>query len=340
MARECASLSRWHGGLTDPTLRLHHTGALPALEKRERSTKACSGTPDSQPSLCAAPLLAPPKNLAKPFEIDYLPITPNSFPSIEAYDDLENSDSLAVEVRHSGALPRLHFRDSGAGDVACFFIHGFGEGCFVWHECAAEMASLVRVVAVDLRGHGDSERDEQGRYDVASYVSDVLAVVSLLRMRRFILVGHSLGGEIALEIAVQLGEKIAALVLVDFSPEPDPMGASQVLLDFDADNRLFKSRAEYRNSLSQRRPLAHPTMLDRYADCALSETSDGKFRLKRDPNIKKSGATLPSGGNPVEDAMGKSVDDNVPYAGHPRISVCRSIANGRRTYGHKCAVAW
>jgi esterase len=195
------------------------------------------------------------------------------------------------------SLPTLHFRDSGNGDVACLFVHGFGEGCFVWHDCATEMASLVRVVAVDLRGHGDSEWDGQGRYDVTSYVSDVLAVVSLLRIRRFVFVGHSLGGEIALKVAAQLREKLAALILVDFSPEPDPMGASQILLDFDADSRSFGSRAEYRSRLSQRRPLTDPAMLDQYTNCALSETSDGEFKLKRDPRINKNRGTLPSDAN-------------------------------------------
>jgi pimeloyl-ACP methyl ester carboxylesterase len=186
------------------------------------------------------------------------------------------------------SLPTLHFRDSGKGDLACVFVHGFGEASFVWHDCAAEIASLVRVIAVDLRGHGDSEWDASGRYDTASHVKDVLAVLSSLSISWIFLVGHSLGGEIALRLAGHLRHKLAALVLVDFSPEPDPIGISRVLSDFDAENRSFKSQADYRNWLGQRRPLAHPSSLDRNAAHALRETSDGVFKLKRDPEMRKS----------------------------------------------------
>jgi pimeloyl-ACP methyl ester carboxylesterase len=192
------------------------------------------------------------------------------------------------------SLPALHFRDSGQGDVACLFVHGLGEGGFVWHDSAAEIAPLARVVAIDLRGHGDSEWEEEGRYDIASYVSDVSAVIGLLQPRRFILIGHSLGGEVALTVAVDHRESLAALILVDFSPQPDPGSANQVHIDLDAETRSYGSPAEYRSWLSERRPLMHPAMLDRHVSCALRQTPDGAFKLKRDPRVGKRRRALAS----------------------------------------------
>jgi pimeloyl-ACP methyl ester carboxylesterase len=79
---------------------------------------------------------------------------------------------------------------------------------------------------------------------------------------------------------------LAGLVLVDFSPEPDPPGVSQVLSDFDAETRSFSSRNEYRGWLGQRRPLAHPAALDRYANYSLLQAPNGSFTPKRDPRIR------------------------------------------------------
>jgi pimeloyl-ACP methyl ester carboxylesterase len=70
-------------------------------------------------------------------------------------------------------------------------------------------------VALDLRGHGGSEPPENGDYTIAAIAGDVAAVVDTLGLARFVLVGHSMGGGVALTYAGANPQRVAGLVLVD-----------------------------------------------------------------------------------------------------------------------------
>ncbi|WP_431676507.1 alpha/beta fold hydrolase [Kitasatospora sp. KL5] len=117
---------------------------------------------------------------------------------------------------------RLHCRDWGGDGPAVLLLHGLAGHCGEWDAVAARLSRRHRVVAVDLRGHGHSERRPK---DVsrAAHVADVLAVADAFGLDRPVLVGQSLGGHTALLATAARPERIAGLVLVEAGPgAPDP----------------------------------------------------------------------------------------------------------------------
>jgi pimeloyl-ACP methyl ester carboxylesterase len=99
---------------------------------------------------------------------------------------------------------RLAFSDSGARASAetVIFIHGWGDRHELFDPMARLFRERYRTIAVDLRGHGRSDKPTQG-YDVPTLADDVAAVAEQARAGRFHLVGHSLGGAVALDLAAR-----------------------------------------------------------------------------------------------------------------------------------------
>src|ERR1700743_3781448 len=127
--------------------------------------------------------------------------------------DTPSGRSLQVTVQ-SGR--RLHAQIWGKGSTACVLIHGFGEGAYVWKPIAPNLAARIQVIAFDLKGHGDSEWDPHGRYLLKDHVADLEKILNFLNIRRVILVGHSMGGQIAIQYASTNHSRVHALVIVDF----------------------------------------------------------------------------------------------------------------------------
>jgi long-chain acyl-CoA synthetase len=94
------------------------------------------------------------------------------------------------------------------------FLHGFGGQAGQWHYQLQKFALENRVIALDLRGHGLSDKPARG-YDMPVIQSDLETALEVLKVRgRFVLVGHSFGGAIATEYAVTHPERVERLVLI------------------------------------------------------------------------------------------------------------------------------
>ena len=116
----------------------------------------------------------------------------------------------------------LNYQDRGSGDTAIFFLHYFGGSSRSWNEVVDAMASTCRCIAPDLRGFGQSSAP--AAYHVADSTDDMEALRAALNIERFILVGHSMGGKIALEWASRQPEGLQNLLLLAPSPPtPEPM---------------------------------------------------------------------------------------------------------------------
>ena len=184
--------------------------------------------------------------------------------------------------------PVLHLRRAGGGRHSCLMIHGFGEGGYVWDRVLPAIASRYDAIAPDLRGHGDSAWDAEARYDVQAHIEDVVHVIRALDLRRLVLVGHSMGGEIAVHVAAQCADRVAGLVIVDFGPCLNPEGIAMVRAEIEAANRVYSSVEEYASWLSKKRPLIAKEVLLSLAQCALRAHPGEGFRLKVDPAITRS----------------------------------------------------
>ena len=94
------------------------------------------------------------------------------------------------------------------------FIHGFGGQAEQWHYQLQTFSVENRVIALDLRGHGLSDKPGRG-YDMPQLVSDLETALTLLRVKgKFVLVGHSFGGAIATEYALKNPDRVERLILM------------------------------------------------------------------------------------------------------------------------------
>lgn len=104
--------------------------------------------------------------------------------------------------------------DPGRGPLPLVCVHGAGMSSVVWMDLVRRLPPARRVVAPDLPGHGQSESWADPP-TIAGYSDAVAAVSAQLGIERAVLVGHSLGGAVALAAALQRPEKVAGLVLVN-----------------------------------------------------------------------------------------------------------------------------
>jgi pimeloyl-ACP methyl ester carboxylesterase len=125
------------------------------------------------------------------------------------------SDDAAKKnvVKAVEGLP-LVYDSRGAGDTALVFLHGWCGSRHWWKSQMDAFSSDYRVVAYDQAGHGDSGKDRK-EWTGAALAADVEAVVKGLGLKRVILVGHSMGGPIALGAAKRLPGAVIAVIGVD-----------------------------------------------------------------------------------------------------------------------------
>ncbi|MFX1319165.1 MAG: alpha/beta fold hydrolase [Promethearchaeota archaeon] len=99
------------------------------------------------------------------------------------------------------------------------FIHGWAASHRFWKYQIPYFAENHQVIAYDLRGHGDSEQPERG-YQVSAHVDDLKILLAKYQIASPVLIGHSLGGMIALQFALDQSTIPRALVLVGTSSHP------------------------------------------------------------------------------------------------------------------------
>jgi pimeloyl-ACP methyl ester carboxylesterase len=119
---------------------------------------------------------------------------------------------------------------SGAGDrPTILMLHGGGQNRFSWKNTGQVLADRgFHVVALDARGHGDSDRAPNGVYTVDALCNDVLAVREQIG-RPVVLIGASMGGLTGIMVAKLAGpEKVTKLVLVDVVPRIEEKGTSRI----------------------------------------------------------------------------------------------------------------
>ena len=108
----------------------------------------------------------------------------------------------------------FHYRDWGGAGRQILLLHGLASTCRIWDLVAPLLAADCRVVAMDQRGHGQSAQVDEG-YDFDSVAADAAAFIAALGWRRPLIVGHSWGADVALELAAAQPDRAAGLVFVD-----------------------------------------------------------------------------------------------------------------------------
>ena len=125
------------------------------------------------------------------------------------------SDSHFVE--RDGA--KIHYTNYGKGDTALFFVHGWACDETVWGEQASALAQRIRVITVDLPGHGQSEKPHIA-YTMDLYVRAIDAVLHDANVNSVILAGHSNGTPVIRQFHRQFPAKVRALAIVEGGLRP------------------------------------------------------------------------------------------------------------------------
>ena len=114
---------------------------------------------------------------------------------------------------------RIAFSDVGKGN-AIVLLHGFLENSTMWSNISAELSTKNRVICIDLLGHGNSEciGYVHTMNDMALAVKEVL---KLLRLRKYIIIGHSMGGYVSLAFAEKYPKHIKGLCLLNSTAQAD-----------------------------------------------------------------------------------------------------------------------
>lgn len=119
----------------------------------------------------------------------------------------------------AGSTP-LHLCDSEQGEKCIVLLHGYLESMLVWEDFIPLLYKQVRVVTLDLPGHGISV--VTGECHTMEYLADVVAeAMTTLGVERFTVVGHSMGGYVALALAERHAERLEGVVLLSSTPNPD-----------------------------------------------------------------------------------------------------------------------
>lgn len=113
----------------------------------------------------------------------------------------------------------LHYLDWGtAGKPTMVLLHGFTSNAHTWDEFAAACCRDYHILALDQRGHGESDWAKDGNYTTEAYVSDFNRFCDALNLRSFVLMGHSMGGRNSMAFTARYPDKVQKLILVDIGP--------------------------------------------------------------------------------------------------------------------------
>ena len=120
---------------------------------------------------------------------------------------------------------QLNFRESGSG-TAIFLLHGLLGSASNWKPVATELAKDNRVITPDLRNHGASPHAPvMGYSDMAG---DIFELMDQLGLASVVLIGHSMGGKVAMQAALQEPQRVQSLAVLDIAPISYPHSHQQI----------------------------------------------------------------------------------------------------------------
>ena len=214
------------------------------------------------------------------------------------------STTLQAESRFFTANGlRLHYLDWGNyGAPHMVYVHGLRGTAHAFDGTARRFRDRYHIMAVDVRGRGESAWSPEGKYDYQDYVADLESVVDQPGLEHFTLVGTSMGGIISMAYAGAHPERLERLILNDIGPDPEP-GSDRITQAVAATPDAFSTLEE---ALSFRRStmpaLARLTEAEQREQAlfVVQQEPDGRWVWKMDPAIGRQRA---AGGSPSRPAL-------------------------------------
>lgn len=181
---------------------------------------------------------------------------------------------------------QLHYLDWGnpAGPpVVC--VHGYTSSADAFNGFARHFRERFHILALDVRGHGESQWSPDGAYTYRDQAGDLASFVDRLGFGQFILLGTSMGGIIAMTYAMEHGQRLRALVLNDIGPEVE-QGSQRItamVRDRPDEFASLEDAMAYRREVSPIVSARNAADQRELALGALRQLSDGKWGWKMDP---------------------------------------------------------
>lgn len=183
---------------------------------------------------------------------------------------------------------RIHYLDWGSsGKTPFIMLHGISRVAHQFDHLAPLFSNDYHVMALDMRGHGDSAWSPEGAYLVQDYVNDLEAFVEQLNLRDLVLLGNSTGGRVAQVYAGLHPDRVARLISEDVGPERPNEIASAFTRQIEREADGWASVDELMASLTKANPRVPEMILRSYAHFGTKRRQDGRVVWKRDPNLAK-----------------------------------------------------
>jgi esterase len=180
----------------------------------------------------------------------------------------------------------LHYLEWGKPDappIVC--VHGYTSSAQAFSALARHLRDHYHILALDVRGHGQSAWSPTGAYRYADQASDLAAFVDRLELEKFALIGTSMGGIIAMAYAAEHADRLLGLVLNDIGPEAEAgtQRITQMVGGRPDDFATLEEAMAYRRATS---PITGARSLEDQRELALGvlrQRADGRWVWKLDP---------------------------------------------------------
>jgi pimeloyl-ACP methyl ester carboxylesterase len=184
---------------------------------------------------------------------------------------------------------RLHYLEWGNPDAPpIVLLHGGHQSAHSWDLVSLHLAQKYRVLALDQRGHGDSEWPRDAEYTNDAMARDAGAFIAALNLRRPTLIGHSMGGRNAMLLTRRDPSRLRALVIVDVGPELSDRGRA-VIAGFVQENQEFENLEHFVENVRKYDPYRSLEHIERTVKYNMLQRADGKFVSKCDATPRRLG---------------------------------------------------
>jgi pimeloyl-ACP methyl ester carboxylesterase len=204
------------------------------------------------------------------------------------------TEPILKRVKGDGVQINLATWEGDVGPVLC--IHGITANCRCWDVLAEALTPEFRVIAMDLRGRGQSDKPVTG-YSLDHHLGDINSLLDDLKLERAVIMGHSLGAFIGLAFAAQYPDRSDRLILVDgggdLSAEQMDKVFEGIKPALDRLGQIFPSAEAYMEKMKQA-PYIHPwtAAIETYYQYEIEEV-EGGVRTNIDPaHIQEEAANL------------------------------------------------
>jgi len=181
---------------------------------------------------------------------------------------------------------RLHYISHPCAEANCtsycILLHGFTNDAHVWDSLVSSLQGSHHVIALDQRGHGDSDWDPAKKYSHWQLAEDLQDFVKEFGKSTIHIVGHSLGARVAILALESSPSPVASLTLIDAGPEVNPDAGDRLVNDVMQLPAFYADAQAYRDSLARIYVMGDTEALAHVAKFGL-RISQGKLRAKTDP---------------------------------------------------------